>query len=157
MEQISLAFYNKEFLRDLQKVELPAEQKYFTATPLEALQSLANPNFHLIVILRGGACVGYFILHEKDGPAELGFPFGALLIRSLAVDFAEQGKGVASQAMRLLPLFVNDHFPEIHRLILLVNEKNIPARNLYQKVGFTEFVKRLDEVYGAQLIYCKEL
>ncbi|WP_350338897.1 GNAT family protein [Paenibacillus sp. UMB7766-LJ446] len=47
-----------------------------------------------------------------------------------------QGKGYASLAMKFLPLFVLNLFPQIDEIILTVNKDNLPAKRLYEKSGF---------------------
>ena len=152
-EQIQLIFYDEKYLEDLENIRLPDAQRKFTATPQEVIATLSDPNRHLILILRNTICAGYFILHENDGPAEVGFDVHTLLIQSLAINPAEQGKGLAFQGMRLLPEFVKDNFAGINQLVLVVNEKNIPAQRLYKKVGFIEHSSRYSELHGTQMIY----
>jgi|GEM_PF-4499278 len=93
----------------------------------------------------------------KEGALDIGFDDKALLIRSLAVNPLEQGKGFAFQAMNILPEFVNKHYPEVNKLVLIVNAKNMPAQKLYQKAGFVEHSSRLHEIHGVQLIYRYDL
>ena len=155
--QVKLTFYDKKYFETLNKIHLPEEQLYFTQTPMEAMELLSDPDCKLILMLHDSVCVGYFILHKNDGPAKFGFDNNALLIRSLAVDSLVQGKGLAFQGMKALPEFVQENFEGINKLVLIVNNKNIPAQGLYKKLGFMEHSSIQNPVRGLQFVYCLEL
>ena len=155
--QVELIFYDKKYFEVLNKIRLSEEQSRFTQSPGEAIDTLSDPNRRLILILCDDVCVGYFILHKNDGPAKFGFDNHALLIRSLAVNPSEQGKGLAFKGMSALPKFVETHFEEINKLVLVVNNKNKPAQKLYKKLGFVEHSSIQNEVHGLQWVYCLDL
>lgn len=77
----------------------------------------------------------------------------ALLLTSLSIDHAQQGKGFAKQGMSLLSELVKLEFPEYNEIVLAVNHKNIPAQKLYEKVGFSDTGKRTTGRLGELLIY----
>lgn len=150
---IRLAFYEDCHREALYGFELGAEQEKFTASAHDAIQTLGDPNRHLIVILVWGRPVGYFILHGKNGPLEIGSHEHALLIRSLAINAADQRKGYALEAMLKLPEFARKNFRGITELILIVNHANLPAQKLYQKAGFIDSGFRRQGKIGEQYIY----
>ncbi|MFG6147424.1 GNAT family N-acetyltransferase [Halobacillus sp. B23F22_1] len=49
-----------------------------------------------------------------------------------------QGKGIATQGLKLLPAFVKEALQDVDEIVLGVNERNVPARNLYLKTGFVD-------------------
>jgi len=154
---VKLTFYTEQYLEDLGKIHLTDEDQRFTQTSDEVLETLCDPNRRMVLILNEGACVGYFILHEKEGASDIGFDDKALLIRSLAISPLEQGKGLAFKAMDMLSNFVKTHYAEVDKMVLIVNTKNAPAQKLYQKVGFAEHGSKTHEKHGVQLIYRYDL
>ncbi|MCL2200729.1 MAG: GNAT family N-acetyltransferase [Oscillospiraceae bacterium] len=154
---INLKFYEQQYLEDLDKIQLTEEHLWFTSTPGEVIKTLQDPNRRMVLILNENVCVGYFVLHEKDGALDIGFDDRALLIRALAVNALEQGKGFAYQGMSMLPEFVKAHYPYIDKIVLIVNSKNVPAQRLYKKVGFVEHSSRIHETHGVQFIYRYDL
>jgi len=150
---VKLVFYEKHYLEGLNKIHLTEENQRFTQTPIEVLETLYDPNRRMVLILNENICVGYFVLHEKEGALDIGFDDKALLIRSLAINPLEQGKGLAFQGMEMLPEFVKAHYINISKIVLIVNSKNVPAQKLYQKVGFVEHSSRVHEIHGIQLVY----
>ncbi len=75
-----------------------------------------------------------------------------MLLTSLSVNHAHQGKGYAKQGMLLLKSFVKAEFPTCNEIVLAVNHKNVPAQKLYKKVGFKDTGKRKMGPIGEQLI-----
>ncbi len=67
----------------------------------------------------------------------------ALLLTSFSINHNRQRKGYAKKSLALLQEFVQRYFPIKNEVVLAVNEKNIPAQNLYEKVGFK--IKGLEE------------
>ncbi|SBV91041.1 YbbJ [uncultured Eubacteriales bacterium] len=152
-EDIGLVFYESKYDEDLVKFELESAQEQFTAYPQEILQTLVDIERHYILIVQKQKVVGYFVLHENNGPLEIGSHNKALLIRALAVSKNEQGKGHALSAMKMLPDFTKNHFKNIEELVLVVNHANIPAQNLYKKSGFSDTGIRRNGKHGLQFIY----
>jgi len=152
-DKIQLVFYDEKFKQELGKFELEKEQEKYTAYPNDALSTLDDKNRYFIVILSNDSLVGYFILHKNNGPIEIGSHERALLIRSLAINNSEQRKGYAFAAMNLLPQFVRNNFENITELVLVVNQANMPAQQLYKKVGFIDKGIRREGKIGIQYIY----
>lgn len=92
-ENIDLVFYNNKYDKDLEKFELESEQEQFTAYPKEIVKTLDDSERHYILIIQDRRVVGYFVLHENNGPLEIGSHKKALLIRAFAISKNEQGKG----------------------------------------------------------------
>lgn len=75
-----------------------------------------------------------------------------MLLTALSINHLEQGKGFAKHAMRLLSEFVKSEFPSYDEIVLAVNHKNIPAQELYRKVGFHDTGERKMGPIGQQYI-----
>ena len=155
-DPVSLVFYDEKYNSDLDGIHLSADHRRFTQTPAEVMGTLADKSRRLVLILSDDKCVGYFILDEGEELADLGFS-NALLIRSLAINPFEQSKGLAFRGMAMLPKFVKNYYSDIIKLVLIVNEKNIPAQKLYQKVGFAHHASRNNEKHGVQFIWYYDL
>lgn len=153
MATVELKFFEASDREAFAAVELEPEQGKFTAFPHEVLPKLVDPERHLTLMIHDNQLVGYFVLHENNGPLEIGSHDKALLIRSLGVDRRHQRKGYAYQGMKQLPDFVRRHFPQVTELVLLVNLTNLPAQGLYQKVGFTDTGIRRKGRSGMQALY----
>lgn len=154
---VKLISYEDKYIKDLNKIHLTAENQKFTQTPNKVLETLHDPNRRMVIIINENTCVGYFVLHEKEGALGIGFDDKALLIRSLAVNSLEQGKGFAFKGMSILPEFVKEYYINVNKIALIVNTKNVPAQRLYQKVGFVKHSSRMHETHGIQFIYRYDL
>lgn len=152
-EKLSLEFYNEKYDMELDKFELEKEQEKFTAYPKEIIETLTDIERHFVLIVHDKKVAGYFVLHENNGPVEIGSHDKALLIRALAVDKKEQKKGYALSAMKMLPDFVGKYFKFMTELVLVVNHANIPAQNLYVRAGFADTGMRKNGKHGLQYIY----
>jgi GNAT superfamily N-acetyltransferase len=86
----------------------------------------------------GEHLVGFFLL-DKEYSLEHGFAKASDLgFRAFLIDVHHQGKGLARAVMQALPQFIQARYPQFGRLVLTVNLKNIPARDLYLKNGFID-------------------
>lgn len=151
-QTVKLEKYKPEFLKALKEFELPTEKAQFTALPATILEKLVD-NQYPVVILNGGAPVGFFLLQSTDRVKEFTDNSRALLLTALSIDNSQQGKGLAKEAMVLMKQFVNQEFPKYDEIILAVNHKNITAQNLYTRVGFSDTGKRKIGKIGEQFIF----
>lgn len=76
----------------------------------------------------------------------------ALLLTSFSINHNRQRKGYAKKSLALLQEFVQRYFSMKNEVVLAVNEKNIPAQNLYEKVGFQDKGLRRMGPIGQQII-----
>ncbi|ANF96806.1 GNAT family N-acetyltransferase [Paenibacillus bovis] len=156
--EVKMEFYHPGHLEALKKFELPAEQHRFTALPVEVLErALTDPDRYPVVITAAGQAVGFFILHIGSGIGSYRSYTSTslpelMLIRALLIDYHQQRRGYAGQAMRQLPDWVRQHFPKIRELILAVNVKNEPAQQLYIHSGFVDHGMRRQGIVGLQWI-----
>ncbi|MFC5847474.1 GNAT family N-acetyltransferase [Deinococcus petrolearius] len=129
-----------EHLPGLLALHLPADQLAFTSHPSEVLPRVeGDPDRRAVVITAGEQAVGLFVLSvgaHRDRYLPVPDPSGVAL-SSLSVDARTQGRGVGTAAMRLLPMYVPQVFSGADHVLLVVNQRNAPARRVYERVGFT--------------------
>lgn len=150
VDYVELKHFSNEYLDVLNSFELPEEQVQFTALPNKILE--ATEGQHRIVILSENEPVGFFLLHSTERVKEYSDNSKAMLLTALSVNHAKQGKGYAKQGMLLLSDFVKSEFPNCDEIVLVVNHKNLPAQQLYWKVGFQDTGKRKIGPIGEQFI-----
>lgn len=151
--------HEEKYKDQLLNFRLPPKQAEFTGLPEQTLQdACSDPGKTGVVIARGERAVGFFVLHTGEGIADFfqDYP-GAVLLRAFLMDYASQGQGFAKAAMALLPDFVRTHYPEAQRVVLAVNERNIPAGQLYSRAGFQDNGLRRSGSKGPQRIMQYEL
>ncbi|PET93783.1 GNAT family N-acetyltransferase [Bacillus cereus] len=152
--EIQLVPYKEQYKEIIQSFTLPSEQVQFTANPDELLEKAKNDRTkNVIVILDySGVPVGIFALQTGDRVQEFTENKDAILLTSFSVNHDKQRKGYAKKSLALLQDFVKNYYPIINEVILAVNEKNIPAQKLYEKVGFQDKGFRRMGPIGQQII-----
>ncbi|MBS4174706.1 GNAT family N-acetyltransferase [Bacillus sp. FJAT-49736] len=153
--EVTLEFYRPKYLNELSNFYLPADQEQFTALPVEMLET--TDVRHPIVIVNQNEPVGFFVLHSSERVAEYTDNPNAMLLTAFSINHAHQGKGFAQKGMNQLNEFVPQEFPQCNEIVLAVNQKNIPAQKLYEKVGFADTGQRKMGRIGEQLILSLKL
>ncbi|MGH0947852.1 GNAT family N-acetyltransferase [Bacillus mycoides] len=147
--EIQLVPYKEQYKEIIQSFTLPSEQVQFTANPGELLEKAKN----VVVILDyNGVPVGVFILQTGDRVQEFTENKDAILLTSFSINHNKQNKGYVKKSLALLQDFVKYYYPVKNEVILAVNEKNIPAQKLYEKVGFQDKGFRRMGPIGQQFI-----
>jgi RimJ/RimL family protein N-acetyltransferase len=150
---IRLSFFKKEHEAGLKKFQLPPEQLEFTAMPIEALAvAIKDTHRNSVVVLREDIPVGFFVLSDGLDIKEYTNNPNAFILRAFSIDYLDQRKGYAKEALRLLPDFVRENFRGKTEIALAVNDRNISARKLYMKQGFVDQGKRKMGRKGEQWI-----
>ena len=156
---ITLKPYHPDHYPALTAYRLNASQQVFTAMPGEWLDGdrTLDRDKLAITIFAGTEIVGFFILdsgadlrHYSDNPH-------ALLLRSMSIAPAQQGKGYARAALgaaRLHPL-LRAHFPDGDEIVLGVHHANHAAITFYQRCGFSDSGRTYMGVKGLQYIYSR--
>ena len=156
---ITLKPYHPDHYPALTAYRLNASQQVFTAMPGEWLDGdrTLDRDKLAITIFAGTEIVGFFILdsgadlrHYSDNPH-------ALLLRSMSIAPAQQGKGYARAALGaacLHPL-LRAHFPDCDEIVLGVHHANHAAIALYQRCGFSDSGRTYMGVKGLQYIYTR--
>ncbi|OPA75210.1 GNAT family N-acetyltransferase [Paenibacillus selenitireducens] len=138
--QVELQLYSSAHDEQLKRFSLPQEQEQFTALPIEMLE--VHPEKHPVVILSEQVPVGFFVLHASDQVKEYTDNPHAMLLTSFSINFTQQGKGLARRGLEQLRPFVRHQFLGCDEIVLAVNQKNIPAQKLYEKIGFQDTGRR---------------
>lgn len=150
---VHLVFFDEKYRPQLLDFQLPVNQHRFTGLPSEVLElSIEDVNRYPIVIESSGEAVGFFVLHLGEDISPFSTNSQAILIRALSINNLHQGKGYGKAAMKLVPLFVKNYFPQVNEIVLAVNEKNIGAKKLYDSVGFIDRGERRMGSIGSQYI-----
>ncbi|HHK5550947.1 GNAT family N-acetyltransferase [Bacillus anthracis] len=152
--EIQLVPYTEKYKEVIQTFTLPSEQVQFTSDPSELLEKAKSDRTkNVIVILDyNGIPVGLFALQMGDRVQEFTDNPDALLLTSFSINYDRQRKGYAKKSLVLLQDFVQRYFSIKNEVVLAVNEKNIPAQNLYKKVGFQDKGFRRMGPIGQQII-----
>lgn len=152
-ENIELVPYDEKYKEIIECFTLPSEQAQFTAYPNELLKmAREDMTRNVVMILANQVPVGVFSLQTGERVAEYTDNPNALLFASFSINYNEQRKGYAKKGLALLHTYVSSYFPGKNEIVLVVNEKNIPAQKLYFKVGFEDRCQRRTGRIGRQLV-----
>lgn len=139
VEIMELVFYEEKFFDLVANYILTDEQLNYTDTPQACVEKQKEDSTrHSILAIENTSLVTFFTLHEKDGVTPYSENTAAILVRAFSTDFRFLGQGYAKQALKLLPAFVETHFPHINEIVLAVNAENMAAQHLYKKCGFMD-------------------
>ncbi|PEE80522.1 GNAT family N-acetyltransferase [Bacillus toyonensis] len=152
--EIQLVPYKETYKEIIQSFTLPSEQVQFTSDPGELLKKAKSDRTkNVIVILDyNGVPVGLFALQTGERVQEFTENEDALLLTSFSINYNKQRRGCAKKSLALLQDFVKLYFPIKNEVVLAVNEKNMPAQKLYEKVGFEDRGFRRMGPIGQQII-----
>ncbi|WP_407370453.1 GNAT family N-acetyltransferase [Carnobacterium sp.] len=134
------------------------EETPYTVKPMDAMtESLHESEKHPILVLDEDIMVGFFILQTGDTILNYCSNLHAILLKAHSVDkhYLKQGYGKAS--IEKLPSFINEHFPSITEIILLIDHDNISGQMMYIKSGFENTKNKVKELGGYKFIYSKKL
>ncbi|MFK3970570.1 GNAT family N-acetyltransferase [Pseudomonas sp. NPDC087358] len=126
--------------QQLLEIELLSEQKTLVGDAYGAVHTLtARPACDIqgYVLLIEDVPVGFFLLKRRsllprwaDGPTAT--------LHALMIDRRYQGLGLGRTCVGMLPGLVRGFWPDIEQLMLAVDLGNLPARALYQSLGWQE-------------------
>ena len=88
-------------------------------------------------ILRREDIVGFLLL-KRGTAAPSWTTSGSAVISALRVDLRFQGLGVGTAALRGLPEWLLNYWPNTPCIMLSVDEENEPGRRSYAKAGWTD-------------------
>ncbi len=80
-----------------------------------------------------------------------------LLFRSFSLDVNFRGQGLSKTIMADIIPFVQTNFPDINVVVLTVNDANMTAARLYQRMGYSDTGRTFMGEKGKQLIFEKWL
>lgn len=133
-------------------------QAAFSASP-DSWFDIKGGKHRCVTIFQDNEIVGFFVLDTGTNRADYSDNANAVLLRSMSVLPAYQGKGIARAALapKVLDCFVRRHFAHVDEIILGVNHANRAAISLYQKVGFIDTGRTYMGIKGVQYIFCRRL
>lgn len=120
------------------------QQVEFAGTVARSVQACLDDHVDEIAglaVVHEHRVVGFFLLKRGASAPVWGGPRAAV-VSAMRIDVSQQGKGMGSAALRLLPFWVAEHWPESAVLTLSVDEENHSARRAYASAGFMDLGKR---------------
>jgi len=118
-------------------IQLSENHVKFASTP-QAFLSDSTPQIDKVVVRYKGEVVGFFKL-DLNYSEYFDFCSGnALGFRTLALDSRMQGKGLGTECMKQLAIYVERNYEMRDYIYLTVNCKNIGAKVCYEKAGFED-------------------
>ena len=134
---------------------LPPPQDNYTRAPQAWFDSGFRPGQYPVSILADAAPVGFFILDTGADKVDYSDDRHALLLRSMSIHPAWQGRGIAALALAppVLWAYIDRHIPAIRCLVLGVHHANAAARRLYLRCGFRDSGRTYPGLKGLQYIF----
>lgn len=156
-EEVKLKFYDDSYYDDLKQYVLNEEDVYFSARPMDVLDScLHDPRRRMVLMIRNGVA-GVFILQSGSVVKEYSDNPDALVMFSYSVDSRKQGRGIASASFRKLDAFVKEHYTHVNEVVLGVNVRNKAAQHVYKKGGFKDTGRSFEGPVGRQIIMSRPI
>ncbi len=149
-KNISLDLFQLKYKERLFSFELPNDQVKFTALPSHVLE--VQEGQFPIVIVEDDVPVGFFILHSTSRVKEYSNNPNAMLLTAFSIDYSKQRRGYAKKGLLLLKKYIQNQFPSCDEIVLGVNHQNVPAQNLYARVGFQDTGRRVIGSLGEQFV-----
>lgn len=154
---VKLTPYQSSHLADL-SYDFDAVQHQFSALPKERIPMLNDEQLAL-TIMADDKAVGFFIIDNGKDKFDYTDNANAVLLRSMSINPAYQGQGIAKRALNhpALQTLITTKFPQANEIVLGVNHANLSAQKLYLNSGFVDTTRRYQGLKGEQFIYSKQL
>jgi RimJ/RimL family protein N-acetyltransferase len=120
------------------------QQVEFAGTVAQSVQAcVEDPADEItgLAVIHEHRVVGFFLLKRGSSAPVWGGPKAAV-VSAMRIDVSQQGKGMGSAALQLLPPWITEHWPDSTELALSVDEENHSARRAYARAGFMDLGKR---------------
>lgn len=146
MESIKIHVANISNIAEIERIEKELIHRNLSYNSLES--DLTNPNRYYIVAVSNNIIVGYAGAELLVDHAD---------ITAIAVDNNFKRKGIAT--LLLTSIFLKCKELKMDKIFLEVRSSNVPAKNLYEKLGFNKISTRknyYENVEDAD-IYVKDL
>ncbi len=154
--------YSPEHAAALCAYRLPPEQAAFTLQPFERIDADGNidagdDGLAITLFSDKGAAAGLFILDDGSDKFDYTGNVNAVLLRSLSLNPAYQGQGLAKRAFvsSMLAELLREYFPCADEVVLGVNEDNQAVYCLYLHAGFADSGRFFNGCKGKQHILSK--
>ena len=112
-------------------------QERFSGRADEAFDG-AEPAVDLHAIVEGGRIVGFFKIDRRHPDAPPFAREGEIGLRGFLVDRAQQGRGIATAAVRALGGYLAARYPGAPSVVLTVNCADPAAVTCYRRGGFAD-------------------
>lgn len=122
------------------RLSVTSQQVEFAGTVERSVESCRSDQGDQVVglaILDGQQVVGFLVLKRGSCAPSWANPRAAT-VSAMRIDRSCQGRGIGSCALRALPSWVAENWPESPVLVLSVDEDNQAARCAYVKAGFVD-------------------
>lgn len=156
---VHLKFFVPEDLSDLNYV-LDEAQCLYTSTAEQALERIKERGDILafpVTIFNDGIVVGFLVLDFGADKFDITDNSDSVLLRSLSINPALQGKGIGKSVMVIVDEFIKDHFESCDEIVLAVNQNNTIAYEIYLKTGYLFDGKVREGRSGSQFLMSKKL
>ncbi len=137
----SLSEAEQAAVLDLNVTEQQVEFAGTVARSVQACVGDAVNDVAGLAVVHEHRIVGFFLLKRGASAPAWGGPKAAV-VSAMRIDVSQQGKGMGAAALRLLPTWIAEHWPESTELALSVDEGNQSARRAYARAGFVDLGKR---------------
>ncbi len=120
------------------------QQSEFAGTVESAVQACQGDQANEVAglaILQEHSIVGFLVLKRGACSPAWADPKAAT-VSAMRINLSQQGKGIGSAALEVLPAWVAENWPESVELALSVDEENVLARSAYARAGFVDIGKR---------------
>lgn len=154
---VSLKFFTKEDFSGV-SYDLDDIQIKYTSSASFALNRIAQRNTGQefpVTVLCHGVPAGFFTLDFGKDKLELTGNCNSVLLRSLSVNPAMQGRGIGKAVVAEAEQFLRSHFKDCDEIVLAVNTDNISAYDLYRKAGYLCEGKTREGRNGLQYLMAK--
>lgn len=135
---VTIAPLTLEHHEALQQLRVRPEQEEFAVPNALTLAQLLKDHELPFVMLKDELLVGFFFLDLEYSVQHDFCPDYGAGVRMVMVDQTYQGQGIATQALRQLPQWVQQFYPNITELYLTVNCRNPGAYHCYEKCGYQD-------------------
>ncbi len=138
MVAITIEKYSSDRENEVSELAVKPEQQIFTVGNIKQVIESLNQDEHPHLIIADDKTVGFFLLDCSYSDTYKFNANKALGVRALLVDQRYQGQGFATKALKQLPGYVQQHYPQFEALQLTVNCRNKPAYKCYVQCGFND-------------------
>jgi len=135
---VSLEKYTAQRATEVRELSVLPEQVEFTVSDIDKALAQLTDSEHPHLIVFDDRVVGFFIFDLNYAANHSFSSHNTIGVRSLLVDQRYQGRGIAGQAISLMPDYAKGLYPEFERLQLTVNCRNKAAYSCYLKYGFED-------------------
>ncbi|KIC62035.1 GNAT family N-acetyltransferase [Chryseobacterium taiwanense] len=156
---VHLKFFVSEDLTNLNYV-LDEAQILYTSTAERALERIKERDDSLafpISIFDDEFLVGFLVLDFGADKFDITDNSDSVLLRSLSINPAFQGKGIGKSVMVVVDEFIKYHFESCDEIVLAVNQNNTIAYEIYLKTGYLFDGKVREGRSGPQFLMSKKL